>query len=107
MTWQKLKDVLDVAGRILNVDLAKDKDGKSKGYASVQFSEPSEAIKAIGIHLLVYYELVGVSLVALYTALFHGQMLCDRPMKLRMASLLVLHTSFADNASGVFSLLLT
>ena len=64
MTWQKLKDVLEVAGRILNVDLAKDKDGKSKGCASVQFSEPNEAIRAIGIHFnLVYYEFIHVQYV--------------------------------------------
>ena len=49
VTWQKLKDVLKVAGKVVSVDLAKDRDGKSKGYASVQFCEPTEAINAIGM----------------------------------------------------------
>lgn len=48
VTWQKLKDVFKVAGKVISVDLAKDRDGKSKGYASVQFSDPAEAINAIG-----------------------------------------------------------
>ena len=40
--------MLKVAGKIVSVELAKDRDGKSKGHASVQFSEPAEAINAIG-----------------------------------------------------------
>lgn len=43
-----------MAGKIVNVDLAKDRDGKSKGYASVQFSEPTEAVNAIGIIVLCF-----------------------------------------------------
>ncbi len=35
---------------MVSVDLAKDRDGKSKGYAVVQFSEPTEAINAIGTY---------------------------------------------------------
>jgi RNA recognition motif-containing protein len=50
--------VLKVAGRVISVDLAKDRDGKSKGYAVVQFSEPTEAVNAIGTYyhpvLLIY-----------------------------------------------------
>ena len=48
--------MLKVAGKVICVDLAKDRDGKSKGYASVQFSEPTEAINAIGI--ILYFALV-------------------------------------------------
>lgn len=48
VTWQKLKDIFKVAGRIVNVEVIKDRDGKSKGYGEVQFEEPSEAYKAIG-----------------------------------------------------------
>lgn len=49
VTWQKVKDVFKVAGKVISVDLAKDRDGKSKGHALVQFSEPAEAINAIGM----------------------------------------------------------
>ena len=56
VTWQKLKDVLKVAGKIVSVDLAKDRGGKSKGYASVQFSEQSEAINAIGMYRLCRHD---------------------------------------------------
>ena len=56
VTWQKLKDVLKVAGKIINVDLAKDRNGKSKGYASVQFSEPLEAINAIGMSVVMAFD---------------------------------------------------
>ena len=37
-----------VAGKIVNVEVAKDRDNKSKGYGEVQFEEPSEAYNAIG-----------------------------------------------------------
>ena len=49
VTWQKLKDVFKVAGRIVNVEIQEDNEGRSKGCAVVQFEEPSEAISAICI----------------------------------------------------------
>ena len=76
-----------MAGKIVSVDLAKDRDGKSKGYASVQFSEPTEAINAIGIAILCF-ALIEPALNDIFShaALFHGQILCDRPLKLKMVS---------------------
>ena len=77
-----------MAGKVVSVDLAKDRDGKSKGYASVQFSGPTEAINAIGMrHCLCFTQVTSaLSDISLHAALFHGQMLCDRPMKLKMVS---------------------
>ena len=37
-----------MAGRILNVDILTDRDGKSKGLGEVQFEDPNDAIGAIG-----------------------------------------------------------
>ena len=48
ITWQKLKDVFKVAGRIVNADILTDREGKSKGLGEVQFEDPTEAISAIG-----------------------------------------------------------
>lgn len=53
VTWQKLKDVFKVAGRIVNVEIQEDSEGRSKGCAVVQFEEPTEAISAICILLNV------------------------------------------------------
>ena len=49
-----------MAGRVSNVEVFTDKSGRSKGTAMVQFEDPGSAHDAI--------------------ALFHGQMLQDRPM---------------------------
>lgn len=48
MSWQKLKDVFKVAGKVLNADIILDQAGKSKGLGEVQFDDQSEAIGAIG-----------------------------------------------------------
>lgn len=53
MTWQKLKDVFKVAGRIVNVEIQTDGEGRSRGCAVVQFEEPTEAITAICIFLIM------------------------------------------------------
>ena len=73
---------------MVSVDLATDKDGKSRGHASVQFSEPTEAINAIGMlcHYPFSWRVYPHCDMSLHAALFHGQMLCDRPMKLKMVS---------------------
>ena len=42
VTWQKLKDVFKVAGRIVNVEIQTDGEGRSRGCAVVQFEEPTE-----------------------------------------------------------------
>lgn len=62
--WQKVKDVFKVAGRVINVEILTDRDNRSKGVATVQFEDPSMALNAI--------------------SLFHGQMLMDRPMIVKL-----------------------
>lgn len=48
ITWQKLKDIFKVAGRIVNADILTDREGRSKGLGEVQFEDSGEAIGAIG-----------------------------------------------------------
>ena len=64
VTWQKLKDVFRVAGLVARSDIFVDRDGRSRGYGTVEFGYPKEALNAI--------------------VLFHGQMLNNRPMVVRM-----------------------
>lgn len=64
ITWQKLKDVFRVAGMVIRTDVFSDKDGRSRGYGTVEYSRPKEALNAI--------------------IMFHGQMLNNRPMLVRM-----------------------
>ena len=64
VTWQKLKDVYRVAGVVVRTDVFTDRDGRSRGYGTVEYSQPKEALNAI--------------------VLFHGQMLINRPMVVRM-----------------------
>ena len=64
VTWQRLKDVFRVAGIVIRTDIFTDRDGRSRGYGTVEYSLPKEALNAI--------------------VLFHGQMLSNRPMLVRM-----------------------
>ncbi|KAI6649090.1 Myelin expression factor 2 [Oopsacas minuta] len=64
VSWQKLKDVFRVAGLVIRSDIFVDRDSRSRGYGTVEFSIPKEALNAI--------------------MLFHGQMLNNRPMVVRM-----------------------
>ena len=64
VTWQKLKDVFRVAGVVARSDIFVDREGRSRGYGTVEFGHPKEALNAI--------------------VLFHGQMLNNRPMVVRM-----------------------
>ena len=95
VTWQKLKDIFKVAGRIVNADILTDREGHSKGLGEVQFEDSSEAIGAIGRWegIRMNEKHWNVSMwqrnVVLLVALFHGQMLSDRPMTVRMVSLFV------------------
>lgn len=52
VSWQKLKDIFKVIGRVVNVDILTDREGKSKGLGEVQFEESGDAISAIGMILL-------------------------------------------------------
>ncbi len=44
MTWQKLKDIFKVVGRVVDVEILEER----KGAAIVQLSTADEAVKAIG-----------------------------------------------------------
>jgi len=62
-----LRDVMKLAGKVAEIDFLRDKDGKSKGMALVEFTHPVEAVQAI--------------------SMFHQQTLNDRPMSVRMDAL--------------------
>lgn len=47
MDEKKLKEVFRLAGRVLDVELNKDKDGKSRGHCVIEFEHPVEAVQAI------------------------------------------------------------
>ncbi|KAJ8971510.1 hypothetical protein NQ317_008456 [Molorchus minor] len=61
---KKLKEVFRLSGRVVRVDIPTDKDGRSRGFAVVEFDHPVEAVQAI--------------------SMFHNQVLFDRPMTVRM-----------------------
>ncbi|XP_023025459.1 uncharacterized protein [Leptinotarsa decemlineata] len=61
---KKLKDVFRLAGRVIHIDIPCDKDGRSRGFAVVEFDHPVEAVQAI--------------------SMFHNQVLNDRTMTVRM-----------------------
>ncbi len=46
---QKLRDVFRLAGRIVSVEVSKDRDGKSRGYGLVEYTHPVEAVQAISM----------------------------------------------------------
>lgn len=61
---KKLKDVFRLAGRIIRVDVSHDKDGRSRGFAVIEYDHPVEAVQAI--------------------SMFHNQVLFDRQMTVRL-----------------------
>ncbi|XP_076251216.1 heterogeneous nuclear ribonucleoprotein rumpelstiltskin isoform X2 [Rhynchophorus ferrugineus] len=61
---KKLKEVFRLAGRVVRVDLPIDKDGRSRGFAVVEYDHPVEAVQAI--------------------SMLHNQVLYDRTMTVRM-----------------------
>lgn len=61
---KKLKEVFRLAGRIVRVDLHTDKDGRSRGFAIIEYDHPVEAVQAI--------------------SMFHNQVLNDRTMSVRI-----------------------
>lgn len=64
MDKKKLKEVFRLAGKIQKVDLSADRDGKSRGFAVIEYDHPVEAVQAI--------------------SMFHNQILYDRVMTVRM-----------------------
>uniref|UniRef100_A0A8C5M636 RRM domain-containing protein n=2 Tax=Leptobrachium leishanense TaxID=445787 RepID=A0A8C5M636_9ANUR len=62
--WKKLKEVFGIAGSVLRADILEDKDGNSRGIATVTYEQAIEAVQAI--------------------SMFNGQPLFDRPMMVKM-----------------------
>lgn len=60
----KLRQVFKLAGRVIDCDLSLDKDGKSRGFAVVEFDHPVEAVQAI--------------------SMFDQQLLYERRMRIRL-----------------------
>ncbi|XP_055683266.1 myelin expression factor 2-like [Lutzomyia longipalpis] len=53
---KKLEQVFKLAGRVVSVDLSKDEDGNSRGFAVVEYDHPVEAVQAISMldHQMLY-----------------------------------------------------
>jgi len=69
----KLREVFSLAGKVISADVAKDKDGKSRGFGVVEMNHPIGAFQAI--------------------SWFNNQFLYDRRMTVRMD-----HDAVRDNA---------
>lgn len=74
VNWKKLKEVFSMAGTVKRADIKEDKDGKSRGIATVTFEQPIEAVQAI--------------------SMFNGQLLFDRPMNVKMDEKSLPHDDF-------------
>merc|ERR1719412_2146274 len=61
---KKLREIFKYAGRVCSVQVSIDKEGKSRGFGTVVFDHPVEAVQAI--------------------AMFNNQNLYDRPMRIRI-----------------------
>ncbi|CAH0552653.1 unnamed protein product [Brassicogethes aeneus] len=61
---KKLKDVFRLAGKVQRVEIPIDKDGRSRGFAVIEYDHPVEAVQAI--------------------SMLHNQVLYDRHMTVRM-----------------------
>ncbi|XP_043584882.1 myelin expression factor 2-like [Bombus pyrosoma] len=46
---KKLLEVFKLAGKVLHVELARDKDGKSRGFAIIEYDYPVESVQAISM----------------------------------------------------------
>merc|ERR1712142_258823 len=60
---RKLKEVFRLAGKVVGIELSRDKEGKSRGFATVVYDHPVEAVQAI--------------------SMFHNQQLFDRKISVR------------------------
>lgn len=61
---KKLREVFKLAGKILDIDLTRDKEGNSRGFTVIEYDHPVESVQAI--------------------SMFNNQMLYDRVMTVRM-----------------------
>ena len=64
MDWKKLKDVFKLAGNVIRAEVWEDKEGKSRGMATVSFEHAWEAVQAV--------------------SMFNNQALFDRNMRVKM-----------------------
>lgn len=46
---KKLREVFRLAGRCVTIELGRDKEGKSRGHAIVEYDHPVEAVQAISM----------------------------------------------------------
>lgn len=46
---KKLREVFRLAGRCVTIELGRDKEGKSRGHAIIEFDHPVEAVQAISM----------------------------------------------------------
>ncbi|KAK7083126.1 hypothetical protein SK128_018924 [Halocaridina rubra] len=54
---KQLKEVFKIAGKVVSVDISKDQDGKSRGFAVVEYEHPVEAVQSISmLHNQTYYD---------------------------------------------------
>lgn len=61
---KKLREVFRLAGRVIHAEISLDKDGKSRGFGTVEYEHPVEAVQAI--------------------SMLHNQRLYDRPISVRI-----------------------
>lgn len=61
---KKLREIFKLAGRVMDIELYTDKEGKSRGCAVIDFDHPVESVQAI--------------------SMFHDQLLYERMMTVRM-----------------------
>merc|ERR1719189_2137008 len=64
---KKMREVFRLAGRVVTVELSRDKEGKSRGFGVVTFDHPVEAVQAI--------------------SMLNNQNLCDRRISVRIDKL--------------------
>ena len=46
---KKVREVFRLAGRCVTIELGRDKEGKSRGHAVIEFDHPVEAVQAISM----------------------------------------------------------
>lgn len=63
---KKLREVFKLAGRVINVDLLTDKEGKSRGFGTVEFEHPVEAVQAICESYSLRFQLISVENAGIY-----------------------------------------
>lgn len=73
---RKLESVFKLAGKVCNAEIHRDKEGNSRGYGTVEFEHPVEAVQAI--------------------SMFRDQILFERKMSVRMDS-----TAMREEAEGI------